>query len=110
MARVLAEVERNGIGIDAAALAQISAEFGSELERLERECYELAGQQFNLNSPLQLRKVLFDDLKLSVKGLKKTKSGFSTDADTLEKLAAVHPLPRKLTEYRGAWPSSEVNL
>jgi DNA polymerase-1 len=101
VARVLAEVERNGIGIDAAALAQISAEFGSELERLERECYELAGQQFNLNSPLQLRKVLFDDLKLSVKGLKKTKSGFSTDADTLEKLATVHPLPRKLTEYRG---------
>jgi DNA polymerase-1 len=101
VARVLAEMERTGIGIDASALAQISAEFGAELERLERECYELAGQPFNLNSPLQLRKVLFDDLKLSAKGLKKTKSGFSTDADTLEKLAAVHPLPRRLIEYRG---------
>jgi len=100
VARVLAEMERTGIGIDAAALARISAEFGGELERLERECYELAGQPFNLNSPLQLRKVLFEDLKLSAKGLKKTKSGFSTDADTLEKLAAVHPLPLKLTEYR----------
>ena len=101
VARVLAEMERTGIGVDAAALAQISAEFGSELERLERECHELAGQPFNLNSPLQLRKVLFEDLKLSAKGLKKTKSGFSTDADTLERLAAVHPLPRKLIEYRG---------
>ena len=48
-----------------------------------------------------MREVLFNDLKLSAKGLKKTKSGFSTDADTLEKLAAVHPLPRKLIEYRG---------
>jgi DNA polymerase-1 len=101
VARVLAEMERTGIGIDASALAQISAEFGAELERLERECYELAEQPFNLNSPLQLRKVLFDDLKLSTKGLKKTKSGFSTDADTLEKLAVVHPLPRKLIDYRG---------
>ncbi|HEX4209552.1 MAG TPA: DNA polymerase, partial [Candidatus Binataceae bacterium] len=101
VARVLAEMEQTGIGIDAAALAQISSEFGAELERLERECYELAGQPFNLNSPLQLRKVLFEDLKLAVKGLKKTKSGFSTDADTLEKLAEVHPLPRKLIEYRG---------
>lgn len=101
VARVLAEMERTGVGVDASALAQISTEFGSELERLERECYELAGQPFNLNSPLQLRKVLFEDLKLTAKGLKKTKSGFSTDADTLEKLAAVHPLPRKLIEYRG---------
>ncbi|MGH8336992.1 MAG: DNA polymerase, partial [Gammaproteobacteria bacterium] len=101
VARVLAEMERSGIGVDGSALAQISAEFGTELERLERECYELAGQPFNLNSPLQLRKVLFEDLKLSAKGLKKTKSGFSTDADALEKLAAVHPLPRKLIEYRG---------
>ena len=67
----------------------ISAEFGAQLERLERECFELAGREFNLNSPIQLREVLFNELKLSAKGLKKTKSGFSTDADTLEKLAAV---------------------
>ncbi len=101
VARVLAEMEAAGIGIDASALAAISAEFGAELERLERECFETAGHPFNLNSPIQLRDLLFTELKLSSKGLKKTKSGFSTDADTLEKLAELHPLPTKLLEYRG---------
>ncbi len=100
LARVLADMESFGIGVDAAALRAISAEFGEQLARLERECYELAGHEFNLNSPIQLRDILFDKLKLSAKGLKRTKSGFSTDADTLEKLAAVHPLPGKLIEYR----------
>jgi DNA polymerase-1 len=100
VARVLAEMEAVGIGVDAKALTAISTEFGTELARLERECFELAGRQFNLNSPMQLRDILFSDLKLSAKGLKKTKSGFSTDADTLEKLAAVHPLPGKLLQYR----------
>jgi DNA polymerase-1 len=89
-----------GIGADAKALKVIAAEFGEELSRLERECFELAGREFNLNSPIQLREILFNQLKLSSKGLKKTKSGFSTDADALEKLAAAHPLPRKLLEYR----------
>jgi len=101
VARVLAEMEAAGIGIDASALAAISSEFGAEIERLERECFEHAGHPFNLNSPIQLRDILFNELKLSAKGLKKTKSGFSTDADTLEKLAEVHPLPAKLLEYRG---------
>ncbi len=100
VARVLAEMEAAGIGVDAGALAAISSEFGAELARLERECFELAGHPFNLNSPIQLRDILFSDLKLSAKGLKKTKSGFSTDADTLEKLAEFHPLPAKLLEYR----------
>ncbi|MGB8683134.1 MAG: DNA polymerase I [Candidatus Binatus sp.] len=100
IAPILAEMETAGIGIDGDALKVISKEFAEQMNRLERECYELAGREFNLNSPIQLREVLFTDLKLSAKGLKKTKSGFSTDADTLEKLAAVHPLPRKLIEYR----------
>lgn len=100
VARILAEMEETGIAVDGEALKAISAELGAKLERMERECYRLAGRQFNLNSPIQLRQVLFDDLKLSVKGLKKTKGGFSTDADTLEKLAAIHPLPRQLLEYR----------
>jgi len=68
----------------AGALAAVSSEFGTELVRLERECFELAGHPFNLNSPNQLRDILFTELKLSAKGLKKTKSGFSTDADTLD--------------------------
>ncbi|MBV8453236.1 MAG: DNA polymerase I, partial [Deltaproteobacteria bacterium] len=100
LARVLADMEAAGIGIDGAALKAISAEFAGQLDRLEHECYELAGREFNLNSPVQLREILFTHLGLSVKGLKKTKSGYSTDADTLEKLAGVHPMPHKLLEYR----------
>ncbi len=100
LARVLADMETAGIGIDGEALKAMSAEFAHQLARLEQECYELAGREFNLNSPIQLREILFGHLRLSVKGLKKTKSGYSTDADSLEKLAAVHPMPRKLLEYR----------
>ncbi len=100
MAAVLAEMESAGIGVDAKALDQIAVEFADQAARLERECYESASREFNLNSPIQLREVLFEHLKLSAKGLKKTKSGFSTDAETLEKLAAAHPLPAKLLEYR----------
>jgi DNA polymerase I len=100
VARVLADMETAGIGIDGTALKAISAEFAGQLERLEHECYYLAGREFNLNSPIQLREVLFTHLGLSAKGLKKTKSGYSTDADTLEKLAGLHPMPRKLLEYR----------
>ncbi|MGC1343803.1 MAG: DNA polymerase I [Candidatus Binataceae bacterium] len=100
VAAILAEMEATGIGIDADALKKIGDEFGEQLKRLERECYELAGRELNLNSPIQLRDVLFTTLKLPTKGLKKTKSGFSTDADTLEKLAAAHPMPAKLLEYR----------
>jgi DNA polymerase-1 len=101
VARILAEMEETGIAVDAESLKNLSAEMGAKLARMEQDCYRLAGRQFNINSPIQLRQVLFEDLKLSAKGLKKTKSGFSTDADTLEKFAAVHPLPRQLLEYRG---------
>ena len=99
-ALVLAEMEEAGIAVDAEALRNVARELGEEAARLERECYELSGREFNLNSPIQLRDVLFNQLKLGVRGLKKTKSGYSTDADSLEKLAAVHPMPRKLLEYR----------
>ena len=100
VARILAEMEATGIAVDADALKAVSADLGAQLARIERECYRFAGRAFNLNSPIQLRQVLFEDLKLSAKGLKKTKSGFSTDADALEKLAAIHPLPKQLLEYR----------
>ena len=100
IASVLADMERAGIAVDAAALRAISQEFGDQLAGLEHECFKMAGREFNLNSPIQLRTILFDELKLSAKGLKKTKSGFSTDVDTLEKLAMSHPLPKKLIEYR----------
>ena len=100
IAVILADMESAGVGIDAAALKGIADEFGKELARLEMECYEAAGRKFNLNSPIQLREILFTELKLPVKGIKKSKSGYSTDADSLEKLAGAHALPRKLLEFR----------
>ncbi len=100
VAAVLADMEETGIAVDAAALKAVADEFGAEQERLEREAFKLAGREFNLNSPIQLRAVLFTDLKLPTKGLKKTKSGYSTDVDALTKLAETHELPRKLLQYR----------
>ena len=66
--------------------------------RLEREIFELAGREFNIDSPMQLGELLFDELKLPV--VKRTKTGPSTDADVLEELALLHPLPAKIIEYR----------
>jgi DNA polymerase-1 len=100
IARILAEMEETGIGVDSAALRELAIELGESVARLEGECYRLAGHSFNLNSPTQLRRVLFDELKLPIKGLGKTRSGPSTDVDTLTRLAEIHPLPRTLLEYR----------
>jgi DNA polymerase I len=100
VAAILAEMEATGIAVDAQALRAMSAEFGSQMQRLEQECFRLAGRKFNLNSPTQLRELLFSELKLPTKGLKRTKSGYSTDVDTLTKLAAVHELPKKILDYR----------
>jgi len=100
LAAVLADMEATGILIDSAALHAMGAEFGVQLGGLEALCFKLAGREFNLNSPNQLREILFNELKLPTKGLKKTKSGYSTDVDVLTKLAASHELPRRLLEYR----------
>jgi len=95
---VLAEMERTGIRLDADLLVQMSKELDRDLARIEEECFAVAGGPFNLNSPKQLAVVLFDKLKLPVQ--KKTKTGPSTDVDTLTALAAMHELPQKLLEYR----------
>ena len=100
LASVLAEMEQAGILVDVEALRLMSAEFAKQLDELEGECFKLAGKKFNINSPNQLRQVLFEELKLKSKGLKKTKSGFSTDVDALTKLSQDHDLPRKLLQYR----------
>jgi DNA polymerase-1 len=100
LAEVLADMELAGVALDRAALAALSEEFGRGLERVIGEIHELAGGEFNIGSPIQLREVLFDRLKLSSKGVKKTKTGLSTDVDVLTKLAALHPLPAKILEYR----------
>lgn len=96
---VLVDMEWEGIGIDAAHFARVTAEMRGELARLERQIHHEAGLDFNLNSTPQLRHVLFE--KLQLPALKKGKTGPSTDADVLEELAAMgHAVPRLLLEYR----------
>jgi DNA polymerase I len=96
---VLADMEWHGVLIDRERLAEISRGFNSELIELEKQIYQAAGTDFNLNSTPQLRTVLFD--KLQLPPLKKTKTGASTDFEVLEQLAAMgHEVPRLLIEYR----------
>jgi DNA polymerase-1 len=99
VAEVLFRIERNGVLIDAATLAQQSDELGRKIMALEAEAQQLAGQPFNLNSPKQLAEILFTQQGLPV--VKKTPSGGpSTDEEVLEKLAEDYPLPKKILEHR----------
>ena len=98
LAQVLAEMEFRGIRIDRDVLATLSREYAARLETLEREIHSLAGHAFSIASPLQVRAVLFDELGLPV--VKRTKTGPSTDAEVLEELAPLHPLPAALLEHR----------
>ncbi len=95
---VLAAMERHGIRVDPARLEDFSKELDLTLERLTRESYELAGEEFNIGSPKQMAHILFEKLKLPP--VKKTKTGYSTDADVLEQLALGHALPAKIIEHR----------
>lgn len=98
LAEVLAAMEFRGVRIDCGVLAALSKDYTARLETLEREIHDLAGHSFSIASPLQVRAVLFDELGLPV--VKRTKTGPSTDAEVLEELASLHPLPAKLLEHR----------
>ncbi len=95
---VLAEIERNGFGLDVAVLQEQSKELERELDNIMGNITRLAGQEFNVNSPKQLASVLFD--KLGLKPGRKTKTGYSTDEDTLTQLATQHELPVQILNYR----------
>lgn len=97
---VLSRMERKGVKLDTPLLAQISRDFSQKLNEIKGRLFEMAGCEFNINSPKQLAQVLFEKLGLSTKGLRKTKTGVSTDADVLERLSAEHPLPGLILEYR----------
>jgi DNA polymerase-1 len=98
LVEVLVEMESNGIRIDVARLKELSAEYAVRIAELEQQVYAIAGRTFNIGSPKQLQEILFEEHKLPV--LKKTKTGGSTDAEVLEELARLHPLPAKIIEYR----------
>ena len=98
LAGVLADMESEGVAIDVPYLKNMQEELGAQLTALETEVAEVAGQKFNLNAPQQLAKVLFEDLRLPVG--RRTKTGYSTDADTLEALREKHPIIGLILEHR----------
>lgn len=98
LSKVLADMEITGFVCDENELERIKDEVSLELTDLEKTIYELSGSEFNINSTKQLSKILFEDLKLPV--IKKTKTGYSTNAQVLEKLRDKHPIIKKIERYR----------
>ena len=95
---VLAEIERNGFLLDVEGLRALSKELERDLDQMIKAIEGLAGGEFNINSPKQLATVLFE--KLGLKPIRKTKTGYSTDEDTLTQLATQHELPAQIVNYR----------
>ncbi|MGL5066799.1 MAG: DNA polymerase I [Sarcina sp.] len=98
LTRVLAAMEEIGFTVDRTMLDELSIKFRGELDRTQKEIYELSEEEFNINSPKQLGKILFEKLDLPV--IKKTKTGYSTNAEVLEKLGDKHPIIEKVVYYR----------
>lgn len=98
MIEVLASMEALGIGVDIEKGRALRNQFAQMLSELEKDAYEIAGEEFNLGSPKQLSRILFE--KLNLTPVKKTKTGYSTDAEVLETLRSVHPLPGIILEHR----------
>ena len=98
LVKVLADMEQEGVGIDVGYLKKKSAELEKKLEKVSARIYELAGEEFNINSPKQMQVILYEKLDLPV--TKRTKTGASTDESVLKKLAKYHELPAELLEYR----------
>src|SRR5882762_1434875 len=100
LAPVVADVERAGIRVDPKELDKMSQSMEKEIRRLEKEIWKLAGSEFNVNSPAQLAEILFDKLNLQANPRRGKAKARSTAVDVLEDLAAQHPLPAKIIEYR----------
>jgi DNA polymerase-1 len=98
---VLADMEREGINLDTEALREFSKELESEVVKIEQEIYDLAGLKFNIASPAQLGKILFEHLKIDDKAKKTATKQYSTAEDVLVKLAHKHPIVNKVLEFRG---------
>lgn len=100
LANVLAKMEIAGIKVNGGTLAEMALENQAIIDRLTQEIYELAGQEFNINSPKQLGILLFETMGLPLEYTKKTKTGYSTAVDVLERLAPISPIVSKILEYR----------
>jgi DNA polymerase I len=100
LAAVLAEIERHGIRVDPAALQKMSESMEKEVRRLEQEIWQMAGLEFNVNSPTQLAEIIFDKLNLQASARRGRARIRSTAVDILEEMADQHPLPAKVIEYR----------
>ena len=98
LARVLAKMEVAGFAVDKKGIEDFGSRLGSRIDELVGEIYEMAGREFNINSPKQLGTVLFEELHIPCK--KKTKSGYSTKAEVLEELAPDYPIVKRILEYR----------
>jgi DNA polymerase I len=98
VANLLASVERVGIHIDTNHFKRLSTDVAARLEGLEKQIYEMAGQELNIGSPKQLGELLFEKMGLATKGVRRTKTGWSTEADTLEQLD--HPIIKPILEHR----------
>ncbi|MDH4329989.1 MAG: DNA polymerase I [Candidatus Moranbacteria bacterium] len=103
LTRVLLNMERNGIRLNVSLMNEMSKKIGGELSNLEKEICDIAGRQFNINSPKQLTEILFDEMKISTEGIKKTKTGISTAASELEKLRGRHDIIASIERYREAF-------
>ena len=108
LSAILVEMERNGIRLDRSQFDRLAYSIEEELSTLVEKLYELAGEEFNLNSPKQLRRILFDKLGLPPK--KKTKTGYSTDVSVLTQLAEEHELPGLILKYRGLFKLKSTYL
>ena len=97
---ILAAMETKGILIDIEYLKKKEKEFTAEIKKIEQKIFKAAGTEFNVASPLQLKEVLFEKLKIETKGIKRKKTGLSTAADELEKMYDAHPIIPLIMEYR----------
>jgi DNA polymerase I len=100
LVEVLIEMELNGVKLNADHLSALSRKLGAKIDKLTKKIHELAGEEFNISSPKQLKVILFEKLELSTFGLNKTKTGFSTAAGELDKLKDQHEIVPLIEQYR----------
>jgi DNA polymerase-1 len=101
LVEVLSSIEHVGIGLNVAFLNEMNESVSAQLQALEQKIYEAADCEFNINSPKQLGEVLFEKLGIPTEGVKKTKTGYSTNQAVLEQIQDEHPVPALILEYRG---------